>query len=229
MSSKSPLDSKLTASYATFLAERPEDADEDVHMLSAVVDHVIEKCSKPDDLVLDLFAGFGTTLARATALERRAVGVELLPERVELIRSRVPDALIIEGDARDTSQIIRDLEDCPPESQFRLILTSPPYMTVNNHEADPLTAYEENDGDYSRYLAGLSIVAAQCAALVERGGYVVWNVADIYHMEKTTHLIRDCSRVLKQYLTPVGITEIFWDKYPHDLVRDALLVFQRTA
>lgn len=224
---RSPLDAQLTASHETFLAERPPGADEDVHMLSAVVDHVIERCSKPGDLVFDPFAGFGTTMERAVTLGREALGVELLPDRVEYLRTRVPSARIVEGDARELLRIID--HDAQPRSDAHvgLILTSPPYMTSWHHHADPLTGYEENDGDYGRYLAELGLVAAQCARLVVPGGFVVWNLADIHHMGRTTHLIRDCGRVLEQHLTPVGVTGIVWDRYPHDLVADALLVFQR--
>ncbi|HHT13716.1 MAG TPA: site-specific DNA-methyltransferase [Propionibacterium sp.] len=219
----SSLDARLTASYETFLAERPRGADEDVHMVAAVVDHVIERCTGPGDVVFDPFAGFGTTLHRAVALGRRALGIELLPERVAHIQRRTPAARTIEGDARELLRLLRQ------EASVRLVLTSPPYMTAQGHEADPLTAYEMEGGDYPRYLAELSEVASQCARVLVPGGYLVWNVGDIHHQGATTPLIRDCATVLGQHLSPVGITPIEWDRFPHDLVADALLVFRRIA
>lgn len=223
----SPLDEQLSATHDAFLAERPPGAEEDVHMLAALVDHVIERCSTPGDLVLDPFSGFGTTIDRAVALGRQAIGIELLPERVEPLQRRVPGARIIEGDARELLKLVVGAEPSNVEASVQLVLTSPPYMTATHHEADPLTAYERDGGDYHRYLAELGLVAAQCARLVAPGGFVVWNVADIHHLGQTTHLIRDCARVLAQHLTPRGVTEVRWDTYPHDLVADALLVFQR--
>lgn len=220
------LDPQLIATHAKFIAGRPVGADEDVHMLASIVDHVIERCSAPGELVFDPFAGFGTTIERASVLGRKTLGIELLPERVEFLQHRVPTAQVIEGDARE---LLRLVQGATPQATVDLILTSPPYMTVDHHEADPLTAYEESGGDYHRYLAELGLVAAQCAQLVRPGGYVVWNVADIHHMGSTTHLIRDCSRALAEHLTAVGTTEIVWDRYPHDLVADALLVFQRPS
>lgn len=192
-------------------------------MLPRIVDHVIERCTRPGQVVLDPFAGFGTTLASALRLGRRAVGVELLPERVEHVLRRVPTALLVEGDARE----LRALLPAIPDGAVDLVLTSPPYMTATHHDADPLTAYEQGDGSYPRYLAELSLVAAQCAELVAPGGYVVWNVADIHHMGTTTRLIDDCARVLAEHLTPLGVTAIEWDRRPHDLTADALLVFRR--
>lgn len=218
------LDPFLPAAHADFITTHPEGADEDVHMLPAVVDRVIEELSLPGEVVLDPFAGFGTTLARAAALGRSALGVELLPERVEYVRRRVPAARIIEGDARELLRLVGGFSAA---GSVNLILTSPPYMTVNEHEADPLTAYEQGGGDYARYLTELGLVAAQCATLVAPGGFVVWNVADIHYLGVTTSLIADCTRVLADHLSPAGVTEIVWDQYPHDLVADALLVFQR--
>lgn len=226
----SPLDLQLRATHDTFLSERPNGADEDVHMVASMVDHVIERCSAPGDLVFDPFAGFGTTLERAVALDRRAIGIELLPERVQLMQHRMPwPTRIIEGDARELRKLLHELTPPQRDGTVDLILASPPYMTAEYHEADPLMAYERDGGDYARYLSELGLVAAQCARMVKPGGFVVWNVADIHHRGSTTPLIQDCSRALEPHLTAVGVTEITWDRYPHDLVRDVLLVFQRAT
>ena len=223
----SPLDTRIPATYGSFLATRPSEADEDVHMLPGVVDHVIERCSEPGHLVLDPFAGFGTTLERAVALGRRAIGIELLPERVSSVRRHVPEATVIAGDARGLLRVLSDALEQDPTSSVDLVLTSPPYMTVDHHPADPLTAYEAEGGDYVRYLEELALVAEQCGQVVRPGGYVVWNVADIHHRGTTTHLIADCSQVLESHFGPVATTIIEWDTLPHDLVADALLVVRR--
>lgn len=195
-------------------------------MLTSIVDHVIERCSVPGDTVFDPFAGFGTTLERATELGRTAIGIELLPERVEAVRERVTEARMYEGDARELLRVIDRQDTMRLAVGFDLILTSPPYMTVNDHEADALTAYELDGGDYRRYLDELELVAVQCVRLLKPGGYLVWNVADIHYRGVTTHLIDDCAGLLERHCESVGVTEIVWDEYPHDLVRDALLVFQ---
>lgn len=217
----------IPTTLAAFEASRPAGADEDVHMVAAVVDRVVSALSTPGALVADPFAGFGTTLTQATALGRRAFGIELLPERVEFIRQRVPTAQVIEGDARELLRLSAAATPPVMAGSVDLVLTSPPYMTANHHPADPLTAYERDTGDYARYLTELSLVAAQCARLVRPGGFVVWNVANILHRGQTTRLIEDCGAVLDRHLIRVGVTEIEWDTHPHDLVADALLVFQR--
>jgi DNA modification methylase len=56
---------------------------------------LIEPCilagSRPDDLVLDPFAGAGTTGVVAARLDRSFVGVELSPDYCELARQRIRD------------------------------------------------------------------------------------------------------------------------------------------
>ena len=216
----------MIAAHSDFLRQRPPFADEDVHMLAEIVDHVVDRCTEPGDTVLDPFAGFGTSLVRAVARGRRAYGIELLPERVDALRERMPAARIHEGDARAMVRVLRAADE-PSNACVDLVLTSPPYMTRDDRDADPLTAYEESGADYTRYLNELGLVAAQCAHVVVPGGYVVWNVADITCLGRTTHLIDDCRAVLAEHLDEVGTTSIVWDRYPHDLVADALLVFRK--
>lgn len=220
---RSPLAPRLSATHAAFVRARPVGAEEDVHMLPEVVDHIIDRCSRPGELVFDPFAGFGTTLHRALAHGRRALGIELLPERVALVRQRCPQARVIEGDARELLRLVVSVLPIPGAS-VDLVLASPPYMTATDQDADPLTAYERDGGDYDRYLDELGLVAAQCAYLLKPGGFLVWNVADIVSEGSRTALIDDCARVLARHLTVVGVTPIEWDHLPHDLVADALVV-----
>ena len=223
----------LRTSIAEFLADRPAGADEDVHMCTAIVDHVIRTYSAPGDLVFDPFAGFGTTLIRAVRLGRRAGGIELLPERAAQIRALAPGASVVAGDARRILPMLASSSEHRQENEPRpvvdLVLTSPPYMAATEGEADPLEAYERGGGDYRRYLAELGGVAAECARLVVPGGHVVWNVGDIRHAGALTPLIADCAELLAEHLEQVAVVEIEWDEYPHDIIRDALLVFRRRA
>lgn len=218
-----PLDSRLSTTLDAFVAARPPGADEDVHMIPAIVDHVVDRCTRPGDLVVDPFAGFGTTLDRAVRTGRRAAGIELMPERVEYMRRQIPDAEILAGDARNLTTLLAQYRQ-----QVSLILASPPYMTITHHDEDPLTAYEVGGGDYRRYLQELSSVAQQCSELLASGGFLVWNVADILHEGDHTPLIDDCTRALTAHLTAVVTVDIDWDTLPHDLTRDALLVFRRS-
>jgi DNA modification methylase len=58
-------------------------------MPEAVLARIIQVSSNPGDLVLDPFAGSGTTLATACKLDRRYLGIELSEEYAEGIRQRL--------------------------------------------------------------------------------------------------------------------------------------------
>lgn len=214
------------ATRAELDAERHPDADEDVHFTRGLARTVIEALSLPGETVLDPFAGFGTTLEVAYELGRVAVGVELLPERVATIRARVPGAVVVEGDARGLHALTADGALPLAPRSVTLALTSPPYMTANDHPANPLTAYETDDGDYRTYLRTLAGIAAQLRSLLRPGGHLVLDVADIDHDGHRTPLVDDVAAAVAGVLELVATVPVYWDTLPDDLVADRLLVFR---
>ena len=116
-------------------AERPAGTTDDVHFTEALAASVIEDVTAPGDLVLDPFAGYGTTLAVAQRLGRRAVGVELLAEHVHVARSRT-SADVVHGDARRLGDLVTGPVD--------LVLTSPPYAIEDARVGTNLRWYLAN-------------------------------------------------------------------------------------
>ena len=55
----------------------------------ALLERLIRACTNEDDLVLDPYAGSGTTLAVCARLGRRVVGIDSSPEALRTIRSRL--------------------------------------------------------------------------------------------------------------------------------------------
>ena len=212
---------------ADLAAERPVGQVDDVHFTEALAASVIEDTTGPGDLVLDPFAGYGTTLAVAARLGRRARGVELLQEHVDLARTRSQaegnsdKTHVVHGDARD----LLALAGVTPGS-VDLVLSSPPYMTMTGHPENPLTGYATNDGDYSTYLDALGDVFGQVATLVRPGGHVVLNVANVVHDDMVTPLAWDVARVVGAHLTFLGETFLCWDTHPPGLAGDYLLWFR---
>ena len=202
-------------------AERPEGTGDDIHFTEALASSVIAHTTQPGDLVLDPFAGYGTTVAVAERMGRRAIGIELVPEHVEIARRRVAGtATLILGDARELSRHVDEPVD--------LVLTSPPYMAGTNHPENPLTGYATDDGDYAVYLGELGAIFAQAATLLRRGGRIVVNVANVVATDgRVTPLATDLASVIDQHVPLLGITTLQWDEPPAGLDGDFLLWFAR--
>jgi DNA modification methylase len=204
---------------ADLAAQRPVGESDDVHFTEALVASVLEDVTRPGDLVLDPFAGYGTTLVVAERLGRGAVGVELLAEHVAHIRSRTSsEARVVHGDARRLAELVTGPVD--------LVLTSPPYMTAQGHPENPLTGYATDDGDYPTYLRELGEVFAQVARVLRPGGHAVVNVANLVVDDRVTTLAWDVGRVVSQHMRFLGETFLCWDEHPPGLVGDYLLWFR---
>ena len=207
----------LRVSRAEFLAG--SGVDDNVQFTESLVEAFVAEYSRVGDVVLDPFAGYGTTAVVATRMGRRAIAVELLPERAALIRERVGrDAQVVTGDARSLAAIVAGPID--------LCLTSPPYMSASNHPENPLTGYLTNDGDYRTYLDELEAVAVQIIGMLRPGGHLVLNVADVDNSGAVTPLARDVSERVARHAELVREIGICWDQQPDGVVNDRCLVFR---
>ena len=74
-----------------------EFANDDVRFTESLVKHFIEKYTSEGDVVFDPFAGFGTTLIVAEAMNRVACGVEIIPERVAYIKRQLKEHILMKG------------------------------------------------------------------------------------------------------------------------------------
>lgn len=201
--------------------ERSPDADEDVHFTQNLAETVIAEYSLPGQVVLDPFAGFGTTLVVAERMGRHGLGIELLPDRADLIRRRLNGrGDVITGDARQVAGLV----DRPVD----LCLTSPPYMSRADHPENPLTGYETVDGDYQSYLAELDDVFRQVAKLLRPRGHLVVNVGNMVDDGVATLLAWDVGQLIAEHLTFRQETILCWDQQPEWLTGDYCLVYQRT-
>ncbi|HEX6686777.1 MAG TPA: DNA methyltransferase [Candidatus Limnocylindrales bacterium] len=212
----------LHLKIAELVEQRPTGAGEDVHFPQSLVAAVIDEYTLPGQRVLDPFAGYGTTLVVAERMRRKAIGVELLPQRAELIRTRlVGDAEVVTGDARNLAALVTGPID--------LCLTSPPYMTASGHPQNPLTAYRTLDGHYATYLAEVGDIFRQVAALLRPGGHAVISVANLSTGPTITPLAWDVARTVAEHLVLRQEVFLCWDHQPAGISGDYCLVFQRTS
>ncbi len=210
----------LHLAAADVINERLDASDEDVHFPQALAHAVIDHYSSPGEMVLDPFAGWGTTLVVAESLGRSAIGVELVPERVAAIKRRVsPSAVVLEADARNLDDLhIGEIDLC---------FTSPPYMSAIEHPQNPLTGYSTLDGNYNTYLTELAGVFVAVSRHLRTGGHLVINAANIRTGEIVTPLAWDIAHTLTPHLAFRGETYLAWDQPPTTFTGDYCLAFQK--
>jgi tRNA G10 N-methylase Trm11 len=170
----------------------PEFASDDVRFSEALVELLLGEFTREGDVVLDPFAGFGTTLVVAERMGRVPVGLELNPRVAAYTRSllRRPEALV-EGDARRLTSY-----GLPP---FDFSLTSPPFMCRGDAE-DPLAAYAVPGAGYEAYLQGLQDIYRQVRQLMKPDARVVLEVADQERDGQVTALVRDVAAAISSAL-----------------------------
>jgi len=135
-----------------------------------VVARYVERYSQPGDMVLDPFAGYGSTLRVACRLGRRACGVELDPERFDWASSRLPPgARLIQGDARRIAHL--DL----PSGDF--CFTGPPFFA--SEQLLNLPGFPSLAEQYDAYLKDLETVCAGIRDVLRPGAHLVMLLANL--------------------------------------------------
>ncbi|CCK32354.1 hypothetical protein BN159_7975 [Streptomyces davaonensis JCM 4913] len=186
------------SSWRVLGAEDPEFAQEAAAGQSGLVSQLrplIRELTEPGDLVLDPFAGWGTTLVACAAEGRLGVGVEINPSRAEEARQRVarhPEQRMLCGDARK-----------PPldPGTVDLVLCDLPYFGTDLDLDDPDPGQMYALRDYDVYLATLDEAFAAVAQVMRPGAHAVIAVQNRRIADRFVPLAWDAARALGRHLT----------------------------
>ena len=132
--------------------------------------NIILRYSQEGDLILDQFAGGGTTLVEAKLLNRNIIGVDINDTALDRCREKIDfeyygangNVYIHKGDARNLDFIL--------DNSIDLICTHPPYANI--------IQYSDNiDGDLSRlkvknFIEEMKIVAAESYRVLKKDKYL---------------------------------------------------------
>jgi DNA modification methylase len=221
----------------------------------ALVKRLIEVfMRKQDRLVLDPFAGIGSTLVAARELNKEGIGIELSPEFSAKARNRfaqlsllyqTPSPAIYTANALDLSQYIQ-------EESIDFVCTSPPYWDILSEKrtADYKEirhyGYEAEDlgkiNDYQDFLDQLKKVFIEVYKVMRKGAYCCVIVMDIRKKNKFYPFHSDIANFMQE----IGFIYddlIIWDRrheynnmrplgYPYvfrvNKAHEYILIFQKS-
>lgn len=214
---KTELDGKTWSKYSISVWSDIEKDREDKSLNhpalfpKSLASRLIEIFTNTGDLVLDIFAGSGSTLVASRNNGRRSVGIEISEEYIKLSKSRlaqptlqfsgntVHEPIIICDDARNIKKHIE-------ENSVHLCVTSPPYWNILNQKRTADYKETRNYGnmekdlsyidDYKEFVKVLGDIFQVVYDVLVIDGYLVVNVMDIrkgpnyyaLHMDLATEL-----------------------------------------
>ena len=192
---------------------------EDLRYPEELVAHFLRQYTRPGAMVFDPFAGYGTTLIVAEAMERVPCGVEIDARRASYIRSQLQrPAGLIHGDTRKL------LSYRIPPIDFSI--TSPPYMAAAVLD-DPLTNYRAAGAGYAAYLQQIELIYADIKQLLKPDARAVLEVSNLKDEHGVTTLAWDVARAVSNVLVFEGEVIIGWDHYGYGYDHSYCLVFRK--
>lgn len=179
---------------------------DDVRFPESLVEFFLAEYTRAGDTVFDPFAGYGTTLLVAERMGRIPFGVEFDRERVDFVRSKLATpGNLVQGDSRSLAGL-----ELPP---IDFSITSPPYMTRENHPEYPLAGYKVTGEGYQSYLQDIRNIYGQLRKFMEPAGRVILEVSNLKPGRDVTPLAWDIGREVSQVLHFEGEIIICWDQY----------------
>lgn len=128
---------------------------------SYIIWNLLQRYTKENDLIVDPFAGSGTTLDVARDLKRRALGYDVHPTRKDIFRV--------------------DARKLPPEltNKVDFVFMDPPYSTHVDYGPDPrdIGKLEAAEGEYYK---AMEQVITEVHRILKPGKYMGLYVSDSY-------------------------------------------------
>lgn len=155
---------------------------QDIRTPHALVEHFLETYTEPGGRVLDIFAGFGTTLLVAERLNRIPYGIEYEADRVSSIREQLstPENIRHEDVLGLNSSWFPAIDCC---------FTSPPSMEQQD-DRNPFRNYA-GESTYDDYLDDVESAFSCLDTVLAPGSHVIIDIANMKHQGRVTTLAWD--------------------------------------
>ena len=169
-----------------------------------IATQLLERYTKKNDIVLDLFFGSGTTGIEAKNLERRCIGVELKQEMVDYVSSKftpkdlVVNVNIIQGDSasESTKEKIQSRLEIMGAKSAQLLILHPPY--------DDIIKFSDKKEDLSNcanteeFYELFKKVAKNGYDLLEQNRFAALIIGDKYANSRYISLGFECQRRMEE-------------------------------
>lgn len=157
---------------------------------SYIIWNLLQRYTKPKELVVDPCAGSGTTLDVARDLDRRALGYDVHPSRKDIFRV----------DARKLPQELTNKVD--------FVFIDPPYGTHLDYGPDPRDIGKLDAAD-RKYYDAMEQVIREIHRILKRGKHLGLYVSDSYVKGKGFFPIGfELFSILRQHFEPVDIVAV---------------------
>lgn len=145
---------------------------------------LILRYTKKDDVVFDPFVGSGTTIYEAESLGRHSIGIDIQPELIKYIKSKVDNkdyfAELIAGDSTNQKTFldITEILNKRKVKNTQLAILHPPYADIikfSNLKEDL-----SNAKSLKEFLIGFSLVLKNTISILEKERYLAIVIGDKY-------------------------------------------------
>lgn len=157
---------------------------------SYIIWNLLQRYTKPNDLVVDSFAGSGTTLDIARELGRRALGYDVHPQRKDIFKV--------------------DARKLPPEltGKVDFVFIDPPYSTHIDYGPDPRDIGKLSASG-KEYFAAMKQAISEIHRVLKHGKFMGLYVADSYEHGKGFYPIGfELFGMLRGFFEPVDIIAV---------------------
>lgn len=156
---------------------------------SYIIWNLLQRYSKPKNLVVDPMCGSGTTLDVARDIGRRSLGYDIEPSRPDIFRS--------------------DARKLPLENEKAdFIFLDPPYSTHIRYSDNP-KCIGKLDAGSGAYYEAMEKVIAECFRILRTDRYMGLYVCDSFVKGKAFHPVGfELFSILKKYFIPADIISV---------------------
>jgi DNA modification methylase len=175
--------------------------EDDNRFAESLVEFFLENYTQRGDIILDIFAGLGTTFFVAEEMGRIPYGIEYVEERYLYIKEHVKNKdNIIHGDA------LKLLDYKLPKCDF--CIASPVYMNKEDTE-NPYTACK-TEGNYEQYLGDTQKIYSNVKEIMKPETYIVVEVSNLKRNGEVTTLAWDIGKAVSEILHFEGEIIVNW-------------------